>query len=238
MLNWSLIAYRVPAMESASTPTTGPAKPRARRGRPPELGLAERRRHQLVESACAVFAEHGYETASMSDVAKHAGVGQGTVYRYFPSKRELLDHVLDHGVERMLDAVTGGEATQAESLEDLSGQVSGIAERLFTLIEAEPNLLKLVLVEASAIDDELKARLLGLENTLSAMMASYLDKGVRAGWLRADLDTEMVAHGMNSMVVPGFLLALRGDATAERRARYVTTLTSFVMFGLRGPETA
>lgn len=170
----------------------------------------------------------------MSDVAKHAGVGQGTVYRYFPSKRELLDHVLDHGVERMLDAVTGGDEVRAESLEDLAGQISGIARRLFTLIEEEPNLLKLVLVEASAIDDELKARLLGLENTLSAMMASYLDKGVRAGWLRADLDTEMVAHGMNAMVVPGFLLALRGDATDARRTRYVETLTSFVMYGLRG----
>jgi AcrR family transcriptional regulator len=222
-------------MESA--PPTGSAKPRARRGRPPEPGLAQRRRLQLIESACAVFTERGYEAASISDVAKHAGVGQGTVYRYFESKRTLLDHVLDHSVERMLEAVRG-DASQPRprSLEEFIEQITEISERLFRLTQEEPELIKLVLVEASAIDEELKARLLGLENTLSAMMASYLNHGVRAGWLRADLDTEMAAHGMNSMLVPGFLLALRGDSTPEQRTRYVTVLVSFVVFGAGGPE--
>jgi AcrR family transcriptional regulator len=221
-------------MESAPAP--GSAKPRARRGRPPEPGLAQRRRLQLVESACAVFTERGYEAASISEVAKHAGVGQGTVYRYFTSKRTLLDHVLDHGVERMLDAVRAGATrTRAESLEEFVEQIRAIAERLFALTREEPELLKLVLVEASAIDEELEARLLGLEDTLSAMIASYLNHGVRAGWLREDLDTEMVAHGMNAMIVPGFLLALRGEATPERRARYVDVLVSLVVHGVRGP---
>ena len=161
------------------------------------------------------------------------------MYRYFESKRTLLDHVLDHSVERMLEAVRDGATrTRAESLEEFIEQVRAIAEQLFILAQNEPELLKLVLVEASAIDEELKARLLGLENTLSAMMASYLNHGVRAGWLREDLDTEMVAHGMNAMIVPGFLLSLRGEATPERRARYVDVLVSFVVFGVRGPGAA
>jgi AcrR family transcriptional regulator len=222
-------------MESASTSDL--AKPRARRGRPREPGLAERRRRQLVESASAVFAERGFIAASMSDVAKHAGVGQGTVYRYFESKRALLDHVLDRTVERMLDAVhTGPTAMRAESLQEFIEQLRSIAAWLFSLSQEEPDLPKLVLVEASAIDEELKARLLGLESTLSAMMANCLNHGVRSGWLRADLDTEMVAHGMNAMIVPGLLLALRGEATAAERARYVEVLVSFVVHGIRGPE--
>jgi AcrR family transcriptional regulator len=51
----------------------------------------------------------------MSDVAKHAGVGQGTVYRYFENKRALLDHVLDRTVERMLDAVHTGQTASAQN---------------------------------------------------------------------------------------------------------------------------
>jgi AcrR family transcriptional regulator len=221
-------------MESAATP--GSAKPRARRGRPPEQGLAERRRRQLVESARVVFAQRGFEAASISDVAKRAGVGQGTVYRYFDSKRELLDHVLDHTVERVLAAArTDARTKRAESLEEFIEQVHGIAMRLFTLTQAEPELLKLVLVEAGAIDEEVKARLLGLENALTAMMASYLEHGVRSGWLRADLDTEMVARGMNALVVPGLLFALRGEATVDRRSRYIEALVSFAVHGIRGP---
>lgn len=214
---------------------SGTAKPKARRGRPPEQGLAERRRRQLVESACAVFASRGYEAASISDVAKHAGVGQGTVYRYFDSKRTLLDHVLDHSVERMLDAVQSGATRERpRSLEEFTAQVRSIAERLFELIEAEPDLIKLVVVEATAIDDELKARLVGLETTLTMMMASYLDHGVREGWLRKGLDSRWAAHAMNSLLVPGLLLALRGEATPARRAQYVDALVSFIVYGMRG----
>jgi AcrR family transcriptional regulator len=183
-----------------------------------------------------VFAQRGFEAASISDVAKRAGVGQGTVYRYFDSKRELLDHVLDHTVERVLDAVrTGATSERAESLEEFIEEVRGIAVRLFTLTQAEPELLKLVLVEVGAIDEEVKARLLGPANALSAMLASYLEHGVRSGWLRADLDTEMVARGMNALIVPGLLLALRGEATADRRFRYIQVLVSFAVHGIRGP---
>ncbi|MGA6163528.1 TetR/AcrR family transcriptional regulator [Amycolatopsis magusensis] len=218
-------------MESAST--SSPATPRARRGRPPEKGLAERRRRQIVDSACVVFTERGYEAANISEVAKHAKVGQGTVYRYFESKRELLDHVLDHCVERLVTTVRAA-ATREEprDAEEFTAQLRAIAQRLFMLIDEEPDLLKLVLVEAAAIDAELKARLLGLEATLSALMASYLETGVRAGWLRHNLDTAAVAHGLNALIVPGFLLALRGEATEEKRGRYIDTLVGFAVHGV------
>lgn len=85
------------------TPAVQAEAPRRRRGRPPQRGLAEQRRRQIVESAYQVFAELGYERASVSDVAKRAGIGQGTIYRYFDSKRELLDHVVDYGFELLLD---------------------------------------------------------------------------------------------------------------------------------------
>ena len=43
--------------------------PRPRRGRPPSVGLAERRREQLTDAAFTVFAEQGYEQASVADIA-------------------------------------------------------------------------------------------------------------------------------------------------------------------------
>lgn len=215
---------------------SSPATPRPRRGRPPEKGLAERRRRQIVESACVVFTERGYESANISDVAKHAQVGQGTVYRYFQSKRELLDHVLDHCVERLLTTVRAA-ATRDKPRDgaEFAAQIRTIADQLFNLVHEEPDLLKLVLVEVAAIDEELKARLLGLESTLAALMAAYLDQGVRAGWLRQNLDTVTVAHGMNALIVPGLLLALSGNASEANRSRYVDTLVTFAVRGVLAP---
>src|SRR3954454_16754396 len=48
------------------------------------------RRKRVIEAAVALAADGGYEAVQMRDVADRAGVALGTLYRYFPSKDQLL----------------------------------------------------------------------------------------------------------------------------------------------------
>lgn len=48
------------------------------------------RRTKILEVAAATFREHGFEAASMSQIAALAGGSKGTLYNYFPSKEDLL----------------------------------------------------------------------------------------------------------------------------------------------------
>jgi AcrR family transcriptional regulator len=52
--------------------------------------LTQRRRRQILEAAVAVFSEAGYEGATVRAIAERAGLAEGTLYLYFPSKRPLL----------------------------------------------------------------------------------------------------------------------------------------------------
>ncbi len=45
------------------------------------------KRPRLVRAATAVFAEKGYAATRVSDIAERAGIGKGTVYEYFTSKK-------------------------------------------------------------------------------------------------------------------------------------------------------
>ena len=56
---------------------------------------AEQRRRQLLDIACAVFAERGFHATSMDDVATRAGVTKPVLYQHFPSKRALFVELLD-----------------------------------------------------------------------------------------------------------------------------------------------
>jgi len=70
-----------------------------RRGRPPIAGL----RQNILAAAEAIFTRFDYHEVLMDDVARACGVGKGTLYRYFPSKRELYLAVMFEGIERLRD---------------------------------------------------------------------------------------------------------------------------------------
>lgn len=74
-----------------------PAPPRPSRGRPPIPGLRER----ILRAAEATFTRRDFHEVQMDDIARSSGVGKGTLYRYFPSKRDLYLAVTFDGVERL-----------------------------------------------------------------------------------------------------------------------------------------
>ncbi|BBH66871.1 TetR family transcriptional regulator [Actinoplanes sp. OR16] len=76
---------------------------------------AQRNRERIIEAAHEVFATRGF-AATLDDVAHHAGVGVGTVYRRFPTKESLVEAVF---TDRLEDMVTlAEEALTADSAWD------------------------------------------------------------------------------------------------------------------------
>jgi AcrR family transcriptional regulator len=59
---------------------------------------------RLVQAAREVFAEQGF-SATLLDIAKHAGVGVGTIYRNFASKQQIIDTLYEEAVETVLAGV-------------------------------------------------------------------------------------------------------------------------------------
>ncbi len=56
---------------------------------------AEARRAQILDAAAQVFARHGFRGATTRAIAQAAGVAEGTLFRYFPTKRHLLLALLE-----------------------------------------------------------------------------------------------------------------------------------------------
>ena len=71
---------------------------------------AERNRQRILAAAAELFTERGLEP-SLDDVARHAGVGVGTVYRRFPDKASLADALFDERIDAL---VALAEQAQAE----------------------------------------------------------------------------------------------------------------------------
>ena len=60
--------------------------------------VARDKRERIIEAAIMVFHEHGYERARISDITDSLGIGKGTLYLYFHSKKNLLLQCLGYPV--------------------------------------------------------------------------------------------------------------------------------------------
>ena len=93
-------------------------------GRPRDPGLEARRKREILAAAATVFARDGFAEADVQAVADAAGVGKGTVYRYFPTKSALFLAAVDEGLgelEARIDAALLGDA--ADPLDHFAGAV-------------------------------------------------------------------------------------------------------------------
>ncbi|CAM3648081.1 TetR/AcrR family transcriptional regulator [Tsukamurella ocularis] len=202
---------------------------RPRRGRPPSIGLAERRREELTDAAFTVFAEQGYEQASVADIARRAGMGQGTLYRYVEGKRELLDLVFDRCVDELMTAIAPDrvvEVTASGDLDATESMVEGVAARLFDLVDSRPDIVKVVMVQSGTVDEELRFRIQGLYQTFDSMMGRALGHARDRGWIvtrteHPEKETVQLGRLLPALGVPGLVMALLGGDDPERRQAYV-----------------
>lgn len=120
---------------------------------------------RLLAAAAAVFADAGYDKATMTDIAVQAGTSVGSLYQFFPTKDVLADAL--HA--RHLEAF---EALLQRSLTGASGLAAGL-ERLFAAL---PDFLTeypafLALADRRALDRAAKA---STRAHLRAVIAAYL----------------------------------------------------------------
>ena len=97
----------MPGRPALARPRPRPAAPAPARRREPE-----RKRERLLEAARRLFARRGYAATTTAQLARAAGVAEGTVFHHFASKQALLEAVAsDYGrglAERMFAGVPAG----------------------------------------------------------------------------------------------------------------------------------
>src|SRR5438876_10377225 len=101
------------------------------------------KRERILEAAVKIFAEKGFYNAKVSEIARIAGVADGTIYLYFKSKDDLLISLFEDRMEQVnenLRAALDGPGTPVERLQ------RGLAAHL-ALVEQPPQLAEVLTVE-------------------------------------------------------------------------------------------
>ncbi len=155
-----------------------------------EQGDASRRR--LVEAAAELFAERGYRDASVQAIGERAGISRGSIFWHFGSKEGLLWAVVEDAFGRWEADVLVPDVGTATGLEAIRRGIA--AHRRFVAESGEPlRLFFTLLFEALGPRPELRERFVGLHRRLRGAATGWIEPGVRAGELRADVPVATIA---------------------------------------------
>lgn len=194
---------------------------------------AEKTRQSLLKAALSVFSRKGYSATTLEDVAQEAGVTRGAIYWHFGSKAELFNALMEEYSAR------GSEIVQAAAAE--GGSMVEILRRIFIrllkAVESDQALksvmeLNLFKTEYSPELSETLAKQVENGRTLLAGITQAMERGIKDGELRADMEAEDLARAFiafqNGVLQlwlydpEAFILSERASQMAEILARGIS----------------
>lgn len=187
-----------------------------------ELPLRARKkaaaREKILEAASQLIRSHGYEDATMRDIAAAAEVSYQTLYNYFPSKGDIVHQLLKQGMEdassdygALLQAYEGG----------LLDTLDALFHRTLTMVEGDDaTLWRIVLRELLNQDADTNAALELIDGSAHRMLETLLDEAQASGELVSSIDTRLLAATLFDLADNALLrFLLAGTADVETAAR-------------------
>ena len=184
------------------------------------------RHDAILAAAAAAAAEGGMAAVQIATVAQRAGIAAGTVYRYFPSKDDLVAALVAVIAEQEIAAIRDAAAAAPGPLSALAAAIKAFAARAL----GERRLAFAML--AGAAEADAGAERLAFRHRLVAELATHIRAAIAAGHL-PEQDADFAAAAVIGAVMEGLVGPLSGaPETAEARHSAAQALTLFALRAL------
>lgn len=187
------------------------------------------RRKAILEAAKQVFAEKGYEQATLDEVAERAQFGKGTLYNYFSGgKQDILLAVLEDVFTHLSQQVESHLREPANATLPVRAVWRNLIAELIHFFLNQRDLFQLIIKEVQRMvlsqDDALVRRLIPLRQRAIDAMLPHLDRGIADGSLRP-IPPAMAAHALLGHVQGYIMYLVTQDSCMRLEMTDAPTLT-------------
>lgn len=194
------------------------------------------KQQKVLEAAIAMFAEKGYANTSTSEIARAAGVSEGTIFRHYGTKENLLLSVILPFIKELVPIL----AKELER-EIIPNNYAGFEEFLRALIKDRTKLIKdnkeifvIVVKEFLYREDLRKEFIPHLKTEIFQYIHQALELFKARGEL-ADIDNDKLAKNM-FMLIGSYLImqyVLQPEKTLAEEAEELDELIYFILYGVK-----
>lgn len=207
--------------EDVSEPQPSPERKRPPRSRKRDAGGTDKR-ERILRAAIRVFARKGFYSTRVSEIAKAAGVADGTIYLYFKNKDDVLISIFQDRITKLLEVLTQAVAEQP-TFED---KLRACIELQLGLLGDSRELAEVVTVNLRQSSRLLKQYGAPLFGRYLETLAGVFEEGQAAGIVRSDAAPRVLARalwGALDAIALGWALGGGDEHTLKRGAQQVAS---------------
>lgn len=201
----------------------------ARKGRAPSAAKTDKRA-RILRGAIQVFARKGFYTARVSDIAKAAGVADGTIYLYFKNKDDILISLFEERFDHLISTLRA----ELPGLPDPLSRLRHMVELQLGTMEKHRDLAEVVTVNLRQSTRFLKQYAAPRFMQYLEIMAGVIADGQRDGSLRGDVNPLIVARMIFGSIDGLALTWALGSGTMGELSKAAAQMTDVLVRGL-GP---
>lgn len=161
------------------------------------VGPESERRDEILALATQIFADKGYASTTVREIADSAGILSGSLYHHFESKESMLHEImhgfLDYTVAQYRDTIAAGG--------DPLDVLRALVRDAFTALGSNPAALAVMINEFNFLLQFPRFEYLreGAEET-ERLWSQVIEEGMRAGVIRSDIDPRMIYRFMRDTI--------------------------------------
>lgn len=145
------------------------------------------RKESLIITAVEIINELGIQGLSTREIAKRQGVSEGTIFRHYKTKSELMIGVLDHYSQYDSDIITTARQKKEDPIQAIIYFISIYAE----YYQNYPEITAISQnYEVFACDPELQQKIMNIYNSRESFMNELIKEGKKYGILSPNIESE------------------------------------------------
>jgi len=192
------------------------------------------KRARILKAAVKVFAKKGFHETKVAEIARAAGVADGTIYLYFKNKDDLLISVFEENIDQLNQRLRD----DLVELPDTSSKIRHIVRSQLGVIRARRDLAEVLSVTLRQSNRFLRQFAAPKFSDYLDIIAEVIEEGQRQGEVRQDVAPRVVARALYGALDGLLLTWALGRSPASRLERAALQVADIIVKGLSPGETS
>jgi len=197
--------------------------------------LTEERRKQILDAAARVFAQKGYERATIAEIARAAGIAEGSIYNYFKNKGDVLINIPRQAIQPTVETMSARMTLITSDTLPPKQMLITLAHNMIATIHQNAHIFRILLSTLPTMPQTTRDRYLNQTVLyVLTMLEAYFNQQIKRGVFRRDLEPRTLARAFVGLFFPFILIREVLQVESENDWTYDEIIHTLVPLFLRG----